>query len=83
MYGNIQSFDVCVSDLPDGFVANDIVDAVAEFVGDDVLVLSVYPNRLKLRLPQQCAMHVVKMVIEMHLNKENTGERQSVSVTRI
>jgi len=75
--------DICVTDLPDGCVPNEIADAVAEFVGDGVLVLSAYPNRLELRLPNHCATHVTKMVIDMHLNEGNTGTRHSVKVTRV
>jgi len=78
-----DSLDFCVSDLPDGFVANDIADAVAEFIGGDVLVLSAYPNRVELRLPQHCATHVIKMVIEMHLNADVCAQRQTVNVAII
>ena len=81
MYRKIKSFDICVSGLPDGFVANDIADAVAEFTGESVLVLSAYDNRVELRLQQHCATHVIKMLIEMYLNEGNTGERQTVNVT--
>jgi hypothetical protein len=75
----IKSFEVCVSGLPEEFVANDIADAVAEFVGGSVLVLSAYPNKVELRLPQHCATHVIKMLVEMHLH-ETTGERYQVNV---
>lgn len=77
-----DSYDVCVSGLPEEFVANNIADAVAEFVGDPVLVLSVYSDRLELRLPNSCATHVIKMVIEMYVNEENRGPRHRISVTR-
>lgn len=79
----MESLDFCVSNLPEGFDANGIADAVAEFTGDAVLVSSVHRTHLELRLPQQCATHVVKMLVEMHVNLNTPCDRHQVIVTRV
>jgi len=60
--------DVCVSDLQEGFDANAIADAVATYAGSPILVLSVYKDRLELRLPHYRQAVMIKAAIEGFLD---------------
>lgn len=78
-----DSHIVLVTGLADGYDDRLIAHAVAEFTGNPVIVMSVHPNELKLRLPNNCATHVVKMLIEMHLNTDDSVAQQRVDVARM